>query len=117
MSLKSSKTNIVTLRSRIYLSISFILLTGFYSPEKVVPKVHTVEIIQMEFRPAVLKVRKGDTVIFVNKDIVDHDVTEIKKAWHSPPLAAGKSWKWIATKSADYYCSIHLVMKGKIIVN
>lgn len=117
MSLKGFKNYKVTLKRLIYISISFIFLTSFSSPEKVAPKIHTVEIIQMEFRPAVLKVRKGDTVIFVNKDMVDHDVTEVKKAWHSPPLAAGKSWKWVAKKSADYYCSIHLVMKGKIIVN
>lgn len=71
----------------------------------------------MQFQPAELTINKGDTVIFVNKDIVDHDATEVNKAWSSPPLAMGESWKWVATKSADYYCSIHLVMKGKINVN
>lgn len=86
-------------------------------PEKAVPKRHTVEIIEMQFRPALLEVNKGDTIVFINKDLVDHDVTEVNKAWHSPPLATGDSWKWVATKSADYYCSIHLVMKGQIVAD
>jgi plastocyanin len=109
--------NRITLKSSFYFLLTSIFLLGFCSPEKVKPKAYTVEIIQMEFRPAMLKVHKGDTVVFVNKDIVDHDATEVNKAWNSPPLATGDSWKWIATKSADYYCSIHLVMKGQIIVD
>lgn len=111
------KTSKITLKNCIYFSIVFIFSISFCSNEKVAPKTYTVEIVQMKFQPAVLNVHRGDTVIFVNKDIVDHDATEVNKAWNSPPLATGDSWKWIATKSADYYCSIHLVMKGEIIVN
>ena len=111
------KTSKITLKNWLSFSVVFLFLMSFCSPEKIAPKTYTVEIIQMTFRPAVLKVHKGDTVIFINKDIVAHDATEVNKAWHSPPLATGESWKWVATKSADYYCSIHLVMKGKIIVD
>lgn len=113
----SMKKSRIILKNWKYISIAFFFLLSFYAPNKVAPKTHIVEIIQMEFRPAVLKVHKGDVVIFVNKDIVDHDVTEVKKAWHSPPLATGKSWKWVAKKNADYYCSIHLIMKGQILVD
>jgi plastocyanin len=82
------------------------------------PKVHTVEIKQMKFEPAILNVRKGDEVIFINRDIVDHDVTEQNtKAWTSSKLSTGASWHTIVTKSELYYCSIHLVMKGRIIVD
>jgi plastocyanin len=111
------KTSKFTLKSSIYFSIAFIFLLSFCSNKKVAPKTYTVEIVQMKFQPAVLNVHKGDTVIFVNKDIVDHDATEVNKAWNSPPLATGDSWKWVAEKSSDYYCSIHLVMKGQIIVD
>jgi plastocyanin len=82
------------------------------------PKVHTVEIKQMKFEPAVLNVRKGDEVIWINHDIVDHDVTEQNtKAWTSSKLPTGASWRMVVTKSELYFCSIHLVMKGKIIVD
>jgi plastocyanin len=71
----------------------------------------------MKFQPAELTVNKGDTVIWTNHDIVTHDVTEEKdKLWTSGPLASGQSWSMVVNNSADYYCSIHVVMKGKLIV-
>ena len=78
---------------------------------------HFVEIKDMKFQPESLSVKKGDTVMWTNHDIVTHDITEEKsKAWTSGPLAPGQSWSLAVTKSADYYCSIHLVMKGKLTV-
>jgi plastocyanin len=77
---------------------------------------HTVLIKEMKFQPSALAVNKGDTILFVNQDFVVHDITETAKTWSSSPLAPGKSWQWVATESAGYYCSIHPVMKGKIAV-
>ncbi len=78
---------------------------------------HTIEIKQMKFQPNELKLHKGDTVLWINKDITDHDVTEeTKKAWTSSKLPMGKSWSMIVEESADYFCSLHVVMKGKLIV-
>jgi plastocyanin len=72
----------------------------------------------MKFEPAVLTVKKGDTVTWINKDLVDHDVTEEKsKAWHSTPLKPGQRYSRIISSAADYFCSIHVVMKGKLKVN
>jgi plastocyanin len=79
--------------------------------------VHLVEIRQMKFEPAVVRVKKGDEVRWVNKDITNHDITEqSRKAWASSPLATGESWSMVATESVDYYCNLHQVMKGKILV-
>ena len=111
--------NIITiLKSSIFtLCIIFILNSCTTEAEKTIPKVHTVEIKQMKFQPAELIVQKGDTVVWINNDIVAHDVTEeLSKAWTSSLMPIGKSWSLVATQSADYYCSIHLVMKGKLIV-
>ena len=81
------------------------------------PAIHSVEITQMKFFPAELKVKKGDKVVFVNHDLVTHDITEeTKKAWSSSPLATDQTWTTIVSESAGYFCSIHPVMKGKIIV-
>ena len=80
-------------------------------------KVHIVEIKQMKFEPAEIRVRKGDKVQWVNKDITNHDVTEeSNKEWASSPLTTGQSWTLVVTESANYYCNLHQVMKGKIIV-
>ena len=79
------------------------------------PKTHIVEIKQMKFEPAEVKVHKGDRVLWINKDITNHDVTELStKAWASSPLSTGQSWSMTATKSEDYFCNLHQVMKGKI---
>ena len=85
--------------------------------EKHIPRVHIVEIKQMKFQPAELIVQKGDTVVWINNDIVAHDVTEeSSKAWTSSLMPVGQSWSLVVTQSADYYCSIHMVMKGKLVV-
>ena len=82
------------------------------------PKIHTIEIKQMKFVPAEITVHAGDKVVWVNHDILAHDVTEeAHKAWSSSIMPAGSSWSMIVTRSANYYCSIHVVMKGKIIVD
>jgi plastocyanin len=94
----------------------FLFIGCTSTPEKKIHKVYTVEINQMQFQPSLLTVQKGDTVVWINHDIVAHDVTEeAGKLWTSGPLAPGESWSMVVTKSADYYCSIHVVMKGKLV--
>lgn len=99
------------------LCIVFILISCKSTPEKAMHKSYNVEIKQMQFQPAELLVQKGDTVVWINHDIVAHDITEqAGKLWASGPLAPGKSWSLVVTESSDYYCSIHVVMKGRLIV-
>ena len=81
------------------------------------PAMHSIEMSQMKFYPAELKVKKGDKIVFVNHDMVTHDITEeSKKTWNSSPLSDGQTWILVATETVNYYCSIHPVMKGKIVV-
>lgn len=78
----------------------------------------TIVINGMQFNPAELHVKKGDTVVWVNRDIVVHDATEFPdKKWTSGPLPNGSSWKMKVDKSYDYFCSIHITMKGKLVVD
>ncbi len=78
------------------------------------PQTYTVEIKDMKFVPDNITVSKGDTIVWINRDMVAHDVTDVQKAWKSGSIQAGASWKMAVTNAADYYCSIHMVMKGKI---
>lgn len=98
------------------LSCLFLILTSFTNPINIIdpPTTHTVIISQMKFNPEHLEVKKGDKVVWINKDIVPHDVTEINKKWTSGPLKTGDKWSKTITEGFDYYCSIHLVMKGSI---
>jgi len=77
-----------------------------------------IMIKSMQFQPAELIIHKGDTVTWINNDFTDHDITEVKsKAWHSSILKPGKKYSRVMYTAADYYCSIHVVMKGKLKVN
>ncbi|MFS8083758.1 MAG: plastocyanin/azurin family copper-binding protein [Ginsengibacter sp.] len=78
--------------------------------------VDTVIIKQMQFNPAILIVSKGDTILWINQDVVDHDISsDVNKLFYSDTLKVGKSWKYAVTDSASYHCSIHPSMKGQIV--
>ena len=97
----------------------FIVLCSGCSPSPSVKKAkaYTVEIKQMKFVPAELVLQKGDTVRFINHDLVPHDITEAsRKVWTSTPIPVDSSWTLVVSETADYYCSIHPVMKGKLLV-
>jgi plastocyanin len=77
----------------------------------------TITIQQMQFIPASLSVNKGDTIVWINKDMVDHTVKEEKSnGFYSDTIHVGKTWKMKATDSASYDCTIHPTMKGKIVI-
>ena len=83
------------------------------------PASHTVVIEGMQFTPATLNVRAGDSVTWVNKDIVDHTATtpaSARNAFDSRLIPAGKSWKRTFSEagSYDYLCTYHPTMTGMI---
>jgi plastocyanin len=72
-----------------------------------------VTIAQMKFQPDTVRVHAGDTLVFTNKDVVEHDATALPdSAWTTGKLAPGQTGKVVVGKSTDYFCSIHVVMKG-----
>lgn len=94
-----------------------LLVAGCSKDESVaiVNKTYTIEIIQMKFTPDNLEVNKGDTVVWINKDYVQHDVTDKNsKEWTSGPMDKDMEWSKVISKDEDYYCTIHVVMEGKI---
>lgn len=100
------------------LTCSILFLYSFKKSDSNLDKLttHTVIIQGMKFVPEKIHVKKGDVVKWINKDIVPHDVTEIDKAWTSGPLNPGQNWSKTITEDFDYFCSIHIVMKGSVIV-
>lgn len=81
------------------------------------PGTDTVYIRQMQFQPAEIYINKWDTVVWINEDLVSHDVTAFPdKAWTSDTILPNASWKSVFGKNADYFCSVHPTMKGKVII-
>ncbi len=89
--------------------------TNVISTQPTGPELHVIEIKDMKFQPESLSVKRGDTVMWINHDMVTHCVTEQKtKAWTSSNIVANSSWTMVIKNDADYFCAIHQVMKGKI---
>ncbi|MCE7992664.1 MAG: plastocyanin [Roseivirga sp.] len=81
------------------------------------PVTHVVVIKGLKFLPYELTIRKGDTVKWINKDLVKHDVTEeTNQTWTSGVMNKEDVWKMAITETTDYFCTLHVIMKGKLIV-
>ena len=82
------------------------------------PRRHVVEIEGFEFRPARLAVAPGDTVVWINRDIVPHTATDSAGTWDSGALGPGASWSLVPSAEGDltYLCALHPSMKGRLIV-
>jgi plastocyanin len=80
---------------------------------------HTVTLQSFQFQPQTLKVKAGDEVVFVNRDILDHTATASNNAFDSKTIRPGDSWKWTARAPGEYpyVCSFHPSMTGVIEVS
>lgn len=83
-----------------------------------IPGSDTVIINLMKFTPAKIQVEIGDTITWINKDMVDHNVKDtINNLFYSDTLKTGKSYRWIVSGGANYICTIHPTMNGEIAVS
>ncbi len=81
------------------------------------PETHTVTIDATAYRPSLLVVRPGDSIVWVNNDLFRHTVTG-PGGLDSKDIPAGASWTLkTATKGRfDYSCVYHTTMTGTVIV-
>ena len=97
------------------LSLSLLLaVTAVAGAEGDAPRVHTVMIEGMRFQPQGLTVTAGDTVVWINRDMVPHTATSAEGRFDSGEIASGKSWTHTvrATGEFDYLCTYHPAMKA-----
>ncbi|MGH8842044.1 MAG: cupredoxin domain-containing protein [Advenella sp.] len=80
------------------------------------PTVHVVTILNMQFVPAALTVRPGDTVRWVNKDLVPHTASATGSQFDSGDIAAGASWTYTVQKTGtlSYVCRYHPGMQARL---
>ena len=79
---------------------------------------HTVLMEGVAFVPQTLKVKSGDVVVWVNKDLFPHTATAQHREFDSGEIAPGKTWKYTAKKPGKfpYVCTLHPTMKGTLVV-
>ena len=82
------------------------------------PRSHAVQITGFAFVPARVTVAVGDTLAWVNEDIVPHTATAAKGAWDSGVIAARGRWAVVvrAGGRVDYQCALHPTMKGTVVI-
>jgi len=77
---------------------------------------HTIIIDASRFEPEKLSVTAGDTVVWVNRDLVAHTATSPRGAFDSGLIAPGKSWKYVPKRAGEfaYTCTYHPTMNGTL---
>jgi plastocyanin len=78
----------------------------------------TVTIAQMQFTPAEVHVKVGDTVVWTNNDDRDHTVIAADGSFSSGNISSGQSFshKFTAVGNFGYGCKYHPRMKGMVVV-
>jgi plastocyanin len=78
-----------------------------------------VTIANDAFAPAVVHVRAGEKVTFVNGDDETHTVTSDTAVFDSGRLDENQRYAYTFTKPGTYayHCTIHTFMKGTIVVD
>lgn len=77
------------------------------------PATHSVIIEGLKYMPEMLTVRRGDTVVWINKDPYPHTSTA-KGVFDSQDIAPGGSWRYTANQKGKhpYLCTLHPNMKA-----
>ena len=77
---------------------------------------HRVEIQQFRFVPEAIEVKPGDTIVWVNLDIVPHTVTATDASWDSGNLDPDAEWEMTVGEpnSGGYFCAYHPAMTASI---
>ncbi len=77
---------------------------------------YSVEIRAFKFVPEVISAKPGDTITWINSDIVPHTATARDKSWDTGTIPKGgsKSLKVTADMQADYFCRFHPMMKASL---
>ena len=80
------------------------------------PRVHTVVVEGMRFRPDTISVAVGDRITWVNRDLMPHSATSADARFDSKVIAANQSWQLTVDRPGDfeYICSFHPTMKARL---
>lgn len=89
---------------------------GLAGSDRSEPKTHTVIIEEMRFQPEHLTVTRGDTIRWVNKDVVPHTATSGAGRFDSQTIKTAESWTFTANTRGEfpYVCTFHPTMKAML---
>ncbi len=102
------------------MAIAMTIALGILSAYATEPQVkeHVVEITGLEFVPESIKVNPGDTITWVNRDIVPHTATSKDGTWDTGTINQNESMSLIVSKkmTSAYNCRFHVNMTGTVVI-
>ena len=103
------------LRQFVLVAVCAALVQSGCVPERR-PARHVVEITNFLFAPDTLRVAVGDTIVWVNRDMVPHTATARDGGWDSGSMVAHARWTHVVDRGGEvaYVCAIHPSMMGLI---
>ena len=98
--------------------IAPVALSPAASKSTAVAATPAIHISNFTFGPQMLKVRVGQTVVWVNDDDIPHTVTAADHSFKSKVLDTGEKFSFTFTKPGNvaYFCSLHPHMTGNVLV-
>ena len=79
---------------------------------------HVIEISGFRYQPPAAEVRAGDTIVWINRDVVPHTATDRAKGWDTGSMAAGAEGSVVVERpgSYAYVCAFHPNMAATLVV-
>jgi plastocyanin len=83
------------------------------------PGADEVWIQSMAFNPSTITVTSGTTIIWTNKDAVNHTVTSDNALFDSGSIGTNGTYshKFATAVTFTYHCTVHPMMTASVIVN
>lgn len=95
--------------------LSLLVVAVLGAARAAAPRTHTVRMRGNSFAPRTVTVTLGDTVTWLNTDIVRHNAVR-SAFFDSGDIRPGESFSWVPadTGTVRYECTIHTRMRGTI---
>jgi plastocyanin len=81
-------------------------------------RTHSIEMRNMRFGPAPANISAGDTIVWINRDLVAHTATARDRSF-DVVIPAGGSARTVVRQAGttSFYCRYHPVMRGSLAVS
>jgi plastocyanin len=95
------------------LGFASLLVAG---PAAAEPRVHTIVMQNMRFGPVPANIRAGDTIVWINRDIVPHTATARDRSFEVD-LPPRRSARMVVRRAGSFafYCRYHPAMRGNLV--
>jgi plastocyanin len=107
-----------SMKSLVVLAMAVTLVVGIAPAFARAADERTVDIEDLKYKPAEIKIKVGETVAWTNNDDREHTITADDNSFKSGPLRTGKTYRRKFTSAGRYpYHDDHFGrMKGVVVV-